>query len=191
MRGTSPAASPRRGWWPLPTRSERWRRKSRPNSTCRGTTRIRMALIDDPAVEAIVIVSPDHTHRRARHRGGAAGQADVLREAAGALARRDRGDEGGDREVRHVLPDGIHAAVRCRLCRREEADRRRAHRHAAGLQIDVARSVQAEPRVRESQEQRRHADRHGHPRLRSRALVHGRREDAWRRSARRSPTPNS
>ena len=134
-----------------------------------------MALIDDTSVDAIVIVTPTHIHREQVIAAAAREEADLLREAAGAVAGGSRRDEGRDREVRHVLPDGLHAPLRRRLRGREEADRRRPHRHAARVQGHVARSVPPEPRVRQPGEQRRHADRHGHPRLRPRALVHGRR----------------
>ena len=43
-----------------------------------------LALIDDPAVDAVVIVSPTHTHRELVIAAARAEEADVLREAAGA-----------------------------------------------------------------------------------------------------------
>ena len=148
-----------------------------------------LALIDDPAVDAVVIVSPTHTHRELVIAAARAASKPTFCEKPPALSLDEvAAMQEAVADVRHVLPDGIHAPVRRRLRVGEEADRGGAHRHAAGLQVDVARSVPAEPRVRQSEEQRRHADRHGHPRLRSRALVHGRGARRCRRSARRSRT---
>ena len=141
----------RRGWWPLPIRSATLAQEVAAEFDVAAALHRSAGAHRRPGGRR-------HRHRQPRRTRTASsssrrrqrGQADVLREAAGAVARRGRGDAGGDRAVRHLLPDGIHAAVRRRLRRREEADRSRAHRHAAGLQVDVARSVPPEPRVRQS-----------------------------------------
>ena len=83
-------------------------------------------LIADPDVDAIVIVSPTHTHKDLVIAAAAARQADVLREAAGAVADECRAMQQRRRAARHVLSDGLHAPVRSRLRGGEAADRRRA-----------------------------------------------------------------
>ena len=115
-----------------------------------------------------------------RRRRRSVAETDVLRETARAQPRRMRGDVGRRRQVGHVLSDGLHAPLRSRICGGEGKDCPGRDWETAGLQIDVARSVPSEPRVRESGEQRRHHGRHGHSRFRSRALVHGRRRDRVR-----------
>ena len=147
----------------------------RRSSTCRAGTATRAELLADPAVDAVVIVSPTHTHRELviaarRQRASRCSARSRWRcRWTSAATMQARG-----RAARHVLPDGIHAPVRSRLRGGQAADRRRAHREAGRVQVDVARSVPPEPRVRQPGEQRRHDRRHGHPRFRSRPLVHGR-----------------
>ena len=50
-----------------------------------------MALIDDPNVDALVIVTPTHAHREQVHRGSVTEEADVLRKAARAVFVGSRG----------------------------------------------------------------------------------------------------
>ena len=93
--------SPKRGsWrWPIPLGSlaAGSRRRVRRRAPLCGS---RSRSSTTTAVDAVVIVTPTHTHRRARRRRGGAQEADVLRKAAGALARRGRGDAGGHRPLR-------------------------------------------------------------------------------------------
>ena len=83
------------------------------------------ALIDDPAIDTVIIVSPTHAHRDHVVACAGRGQADVLREAAGAFAARGANHEGC-RGPRAQLPaDGLHAPLRCGLRRGEKENRRR------------------------------------------------------------------
>ena len=62
-RAILPGASPKPDSSPSPIRPARSRKRWPPSSTFRGTTPIPAPLIDDPGVDAIVIVTPTHVHR--------------------------------------------------------------------------------------------------------------------------------
>ena len=149
--------------------------RSAASSTSRTVPPIPGDVFGDPSVDAVVIVTPTSTHRAMRGSRGGGGEGDLLREAAVHLAGRGDGTPAGGGAIRHVLSDGLHAPVRSRVRRRQAAARRRRHRRRGRVQVDVARSVPAVGRVRRSADQRRPDHRHGHPRLRPRPLVHGRR----------------
>ena len=85
-RGIWPAASPRRGWWPSPIRWERWRRRSRAEFDVPRHYTDPLALIDDPAVERVVIVSPTAHPPRAGDRGAAGGGKPTFCEKPPALS---------------------------------------------------------------------------------------------------------
>ena len=79
-----------------------------------------LALIDDKNVDAIVIVTPTHIHRE-QVIAAAARKKPTFCEKPPALSLAEVAEmKTADREVRHVLPDGLHAPLRRRLCGGEE-----------------------------------------------------------------------
>ena len=128
----------------------------------------------DPSVDAVVIVTPTSTHRAMVEGAVAAGKAifcekplSISLDEATAI-RRAVEASGAFFQMGFMRRfDRGFAAAKQRL---EEGDHRRRRR----VQVDVARSVPAVGRVRRPAEQRRPHPRHGHSRLRPRALVHGR-----------------
>ena len=93
--------------------------------------------------------------------------------------------------VGRLLPARVHAPVRSRLRRGQDAARRRRHRRRRWCSSRRRAIRSAVGGVRQPEEQRRHDPRHGHPRLRPGALVHGRGARPCRRSAACSPIPSS
>ena len=133
-----------------------------------------LAMIDDQAVDAIVIVSPTHTHRELVI-AAAASKKPTFCEKPPALSLAEvAAMQEAIEEVRACSCRWGSCGGSTPATPRRRSRSRRPHRHAAGVQVDLARSVPAEPGIRQPEEQRRHAARHGHSRFRSGALVHGR-----------------
>ena len=134
-------------------------------------------LIGDRNVDAVVVVTPTHTHREIVVAAAQAGKPTFCEKPPALSLAECAAMSDAVEQVGIVFSDGLHAPLRSRIRGGEGKDFPGRDREAGGLQIDVARSVPSEPRVRESGEQRRHHGRHGHSRFRPCALVHGRRRD--------------
>ena len=129
----------------------------------------------DPAVDAVVIVTPTSTHRAIVEGAAAAGKAIFCEKPLSISLDEAIGAPAGTGTIRGVLSDGLPAPVRSRVRGGQAAARRRRHRRRGRVQVHLARSLPALGRIRGSAHQRRPDHRHGHPRLRHRPLVHGRR----------------
>ncbi len=78
MCATWPVAFPRRASSPWRIRPRRWRKQIAAEFDVAKAYADPLAMIDDPAVDAIVIVTPTHTHRELVIAAAGARQADLL-----------------------------------------------------------------------------------------------------------------
>ena len=85
-----------------------------------------LAMLDDPGVDAVIIVSPTDTHCDLVVARSGPRQARVLREASRIVAQRNAKDERRRRARAWLPANGLHAALRRGLCRRQEKASTRA-----------------------------------------------------------------